>query len=196
MANELTNIQLVLNYVKTTLGITWTTEDQVLTNYIQGIVAMIKQMTWIDVLATSDPKTELYDGAWQRELFLKWKPIASITSISENTNQRGTPNWKAMDVNSYVSRASGEIDFHYWLARGFQNIKVVYKVKNTSELLADYNFADLFLAIAMLVWNIRANQETTWIASESVSGTTITFAKQAITNEIQTLLNKFITIAI
>lgn len=196
MANELTNIQLVLNYVKTTLGITWTTEDQVLTNYIQGIVAMIKQMTWIDVLATSDEITELYDGAWQRELFLKWKPIASITSISENTNQRGTPNWNIMDNVQYVSRASGEIDFHYWLARGFQNIKVVYKVKNTSELLADYNFADLFLAIAMLAWNIRSNQETTWIASESVSGTTITFAKQAITNEIQTLLNKFITIAI
>ena len=196
MANELTNIQLVLNYVKTTLGITWTTEDQVLTNYIQGIVAMIKQMTWIDVLATSDDITELYDGAWQRELFLKWKPIASITSISENTNQRGTTNWNIMDNVQYVSRASGEIDFHYWLARGFQNIKVVYKVKNTSELLADYNFADLFLAIAMLAWNIRSNQETTWIASESVSGTTITFAKQAITNEIQTLLNKFITIAI
>lgn len=196
MANELTNIQLVLNYVKTTLGITWTTEDQVLTNYIQGIVAMIKQMTWIDVLATSDDITELYDGAWQRELFLKWKPIASITSISENTNQRWTPNWNIMENVSYVSRASGEIDFHYWLARGFQNIKVVYKVKNTSELLADYNFADLFLAIAMLAWNIRANQQTTWIASESVSGTTITFAKQAITNEIQTLLNKFITIAI
>ena len=78
----------------------------------------------------------------------------------------------------------------------YKNIKVVYKVKNTSELLADYNFADLFLAIAMLAWNIRSNQETTWIASESVSGTTITFAKQAITNEIQTLLNKFITIAI
>jgi len=196
MANEQTNIQLVLNFVKTTLKITWTDEDAVLTNYIQGIVAMVKQMTWIDILATSDPKTELYDWAWQRELFLKWKPIKTITSISENTNQRGTPNWNVMDVNSYVSRASGEIDFHYWLARGFQNIKVVYSVMNTSELLADYNFADLFLAIAMLVWNIRANQETTWIASESVSGTTITFAKQAITNEIQTLLNKFITIAI
>lgn len=196
MANEETNIQLVLNFVKTTLKISWTDEDAVLTNYIQGIVAMIKQMTWIDVLATSDPKTELYDGAWQRELFLKWKPIKTITSISENTNQRGTPNWNAMDVNSYVSRASGEIDFHYWLSRGFQNIKVVYSVMNTSELLADYDYADLFLAIAMLAWNIRSNQETTWIASESVSGTTITFAKQAITNEIQTLLNKFITIAI
>ena len=196
MANEETNIQLVLNFVKTTLKISWTDEDAVLTNYIQWIVAMVKQMTWIDILATSDPKTELYDWAWQRELFLKWKPIKTITSISENTNQRGTPNRKAMDVNSYVSRESGEIDFHYWLKRWFQNIKVVYSVMNTSELLADYNFADLFLAIAMLAWNIRSNQETTWIASESVSGTTITFAKQAITNEIQTLLNKFISIAI
>lgn len=184
------NLNNAVSYVKTVLWITWTDQDNLLKIYVQSCVAKIFEMTWIDLLQTWSVSKK-FDGAWQRILFLP-NYISELTKVQYNWNQWWTPDRKDFDANSYVLKDDWQLVFKSWLPRWFWNILIEFKYSFTDFNSIPRDLADLKLALALLVWNIKSTQETTWYSSESVSWTTITFDKTTITSNVQSLLDKYI----
>lgn len=184
------NLNNAVAYVKTVLWITWTDQDNLLKIYVQSCVAKIYEMTWIDLLQTWSVSKK-FDGAWQRILFLP-NYISELTKVQYNWNQWWTPDRKDFDANSYVLKDDWQLVFKSWLPRWFWNILIEFKYSFTDFNSIPRDLADLKLALALLVWNIKSTQETTWYSSESVSWTTITFDKTTITSNVQSLLDKYI----
>lgn len=184
------NLNNAVAYVKTVLWITWTDQDDLLKIYVQSCVAKIFEMTWIDLLQTWSVEKK-FDGAWQRILFLP-NYISELTKVQYNWNQWWTPDRKDFDANSYVLKDDWQLVFKSWLPRWYWNILIEFKYSFTDFNSIPRDLADLKLALALLVWNIKSTQETTWYSSESVSWTTITFDKTTITSNVQSLLDKYI----
>lgn len=184
------NLNNAVLYVKTVLWITWTDQDNLLKIYVQSCVAKIYEMTWIDLLQTWSVSKK-FDGAWQRILFLP-NYISELEKVQYNWNQWWTPDRKDFDANSYVLKDDWQLVFKSWLPRWFWNILIEFKYSFTDFNSIPRDLADLKLALALLVWNIKSTQETTWYSSESVSWTTITFDKTTITSNVQSLLDKYI----
>lgn len=194
--NEITdaqNLQNAVDYVKTVLWISGTDQDALISIYVQSSVAKIYEMTWIDLLQLW-PVQKKFDGAWQNILFLP-NFVAELTKVQYNANKRGTPEWTDFETNSYVLKEDWQLVFKNSLPRWYANILVEFKYSFTDFNSTPRSLADLKLALALLVWNIQATQETTWYSSESVSWTTITFDKRTITSNVQTLLDKYIVFA-
>ena len=194
--NEITdaqNLQNAVDYVKSVLWITWTDQDTLLWIYIQSAVAEIYEMTWIDLLQLWAVEKK-FDGAWQRILFLT-KYISSLEKVQYNANQRWTPERTDFEENSYLLKDDWQLVFKNNLPRWFWNILIEFKYSFTDFNSIPRNLSDLKLALALLVWNIQASQESTWYSSESVSWTSITFDKTTITKNVQTLLDKYIVFA-
>lgn len=188
------NLQNAVSYVKSVLWITWTDQDTVLSIYVQSAVAKIYEMTWIDLLQTWSVSKK-FDGAWQRILFLP-NYISELTKVQYNWNQWWTPDRKDFDANSYVLKDDWQLVFKSWLPRWFWNILIEFKYSFTDFNSIPRDLADLKLALALLVWNIQATQKSTWLSSESVSWTSITFDKTTMTSNVQVLLDKFIIFAL
>ena len=188
------NLQNAVSYVKSVLWITWTDQDTVLSIYVQTTVAKIYEMTWIDLLQTWSVSKK-FDGAWQRILFLP-NYISELTKVQYNWNQWWTPDRKDFDANSYVLKDDWQLVFKSWLPRWFWNILIEFKYSFTDFNSIPRDLADLKLALALLVWNIQATQKSTWLSSESVSWTSITFDKTTMTSNVQVLLDKFIIFAL
>ena len=188
------NLWYALTYVKWILWITWTDQDALLSSYIQSAVAKIYELTWVDLLALWDQEV-YFDWAWQRILFL-WKCVKELNSVQYNENQREYPHYQDFDEYSYILKKDWQLVFKNALPRWYDNIKVVFELiySNFNDIPREYS--DLKLALALLVWNLVESQKTTWISSESVSWTTISFDHSTMTSNVQALLNKFITIAI
>lgn len=184
------NLNNAVAFVKTVLWITWTDQDDLLKIYVQSCVAKIFEMTWIDLLQTWSVSKK-FDGAWQRILFLP-NYISELTKVQYNWNQWWTPDRKDFDANSYVLKDDWQLVFKSWLPRWYWNILIEFKYSFTDFNSIPRDLADLKLALALLVWNIKSTQETTWYSSESVSWTTITFDKTTITSNVQSLLDKYI----
>lgn len=184
------NLNNAVSYVKTVLWITWSDEDTLLKIYVQSCVAKIYEMTWIDLLQLWSVEKK-FDGAWQRILFLP-NYVSELEKVQYNWNQWWTPDRKDFDVNSYVLKDDWQLVFKSWLPRWFWNILIKFKYVFTDFNSIPRSLADLKLALALLVWNIKSTQETTWYSSESVSWTTITFDKTTITSNVQSLLDKYI----
>lgn len=188
------NLQNAVSYVKSVLWITWTDQDTVLSIYVQSAVAKIYEMTWIDLLQTWSVSKK-FDGAWQRILFLP-NYISELTKVQYNWNQWWTPDRKDFDANSYVLKDDWQLVFKSWLPRWFWNILIEFKYSFTDFNSIPRDLADLKLALALLVWNIQATQKSTWLSSESVSWTSITFDKSTMTNNVTTLIDKYKIFAI
>lgn len=195
--NEITdaqNLQNAVDYVKTVLWISGTDQDALISIYVQSSVAKIYEMTWIDLLQLW-PVQKKFDGAWQNILFLP-NFVAELTKVQYNANKWGTPEWTDFETNSYILKEDWQLVFKNSLPRWYANILVEFKYSFTDFNSTPRSLADLKLALALLVWNIQATQETTWYSSESVSWTTITFDKKTITSNVQTLLDKYIIFAL
>ena len=187
------NLQNAVSYVKSVLWITWTDQDTVLSIYVQSAVAKIYEMTWIDLLQTWSVSKK-FDGAWQRILFLP-NYISELTKVQYNWNQWWTPDRKDFDANSYVLKDDWQLVFKSWLPRWFWNILIEFKYSFTDFNSIPRDLADLKLALALLVWNIQSTQKSTWISSESVSWTSITFDKTTMTSTFSAF-DKFIIFAL
>ena len=188
------NLQNAVSYVKSVLWITWSDQDAVLSIYVQSAVAKIYEMTWIDLLCMWAVEKK-FDGAWQRILFLP-KYISELQKVQYNSNQWWTPERKDFDENSYLLKDDWQLVFKWNLPRWFGNILIEFKYSFTDFVNIPRSLADLKLALALLVWNIQATQKSTWISSESVSWTSITFDKTTMTSNVQVLLDKFIIFAL
>ena len=184
------NLTNAVSYVKTVLWITWSDEDTLLKIYVQSCVAKIYEMTWIDLLQLWSVEKK-FDGAWQRILFLP-NYVSELEKVQYNWNQWWTPDRKDFDANSYVLKDDWQLVFKSWLPRWYWNILIEFKYSFTDFNSIPRSLADLKLALALLVWNIKETQATTWYSSESVSWTTITFDKTTITSNVQSLLDKYI----
>ena len=195
--NEITdaqNLQNAVDYVKTVLWISGTDQDALISIYVQSSVAKIYEMTWIDLLQLWAVEKK-FDGAWQNILFLP-NYVGELEKVQYNANKRWTPEWTDFETNSYVLKEDWQLVFKNSLPRWYANILVEFKYSFTDFNSTPRSLADLKLALALLVWNIQATQETTWYSSESVSWTTITFDKRTITSNVQTLLDKYIIFAL
>ena len=188
------NLADAVSYVKTVLWITWNDQDTILWIYIQSAVSKIYELTWIDLLQLWAVEKK-FDGAWQNILFLP-NFVAELEKVQYNANKRGTPEWTDFETNSYVLKEDWQLVFKNSLPRWYANILVEFKYNFSDFASIPRSLADLKLALALLVWNIQATQETTWYSSESVSWTTITFDKRTITSNVQTLLDKYIIFAL
>ena len=188
------NLQNAVAYVKSVLWITWTGEDAVLSIYVQSAVAKIYEMTWIDLLCIWSVEKK-FDGAWQKILFLP-KYISELEKVQYNSNQWWTPERTDFEENSYLLKDDWQLVFKSWLPRWFWNILIEFKYSFTDFNNIPRSLADLKLALALLVGNIQSTQKSTWISSESVSWTSITFDKTTMTSNVQMLLDKFIIFAL
>lgn len=186
------NLWYAITFVKQILWISWTDQDTLLWIYIQSAVAKIYELTWVDLLALWDQEAK-FDGAWQKILFL-WKCVKELTSVQYNENPREAPNRIDFDEYSYLLKDDGQVVFKNSLPRWYSNIKIEFEL-----IYSDFNnipreYADLKTALALLVGNLVESQKTTWIKSESVSWTTITFDNSTMTSNVQALLNKYLII--
>lgn len=188
------NLQNAVSYVKSVLWITWTDQDAVLSIYVQSAVAKIYEMTWIDLLCIWSVEKK-FDGAWQKILFLP-KYISELEKVQYNSNQWWTPERTDFDENSYLLKDDWQLVFKWSLPRWFGNILIKFKYSFTDFANIPRSLADLKLALALLVGNIQATQKSTWLSSESVSWTSITFDKSTMTNNVTTLIDKYKIFAI
>lgn len=188
------NLQYAITFVKQILWISWNDQDTILWIYIQSAVAKIYEMTWVDLLALWDQEAK-FDGAGQRILFL-WKCVKQLNSAQYNENPREYPHREDFEEYSYLLKDDGQVVFKNPLPRWYNNIKIWFEL-----IYSDFNnipreYSDLKTALALLVWNLVESQKTTWINSESVSWTTITFDHSTMTSNVQALLNKYLIVAI
>ena len=189
------NVANALTYVKNVLHITWNWQDTQLTILLKATNSQLLKMTWIDLLNGDDEKVDYYDWAGERELFLKCEASAinKIEYISEQRQDETSR--QIMPSKRYVLK-KWSVVFCRPLFRWFQNIKITY-----APLFTDFNsipsdYENLKLALALIVWNLRATSKQSWISSESVSWTSITFDKSTITKDVQILLDDFIVFSI
>lgn len=192
------NLNNAVSFVKTLLWISWTDQDDILKIYVKSAVAKIYEMTWIDLLALPDQEGNFeakFDGAGQRILFL-WKAVNAIVSAQYNQNQWDEPDWQDFNQYDYVLKKDWQLVFKGGLPRWYENIKIKYSLKYSDFNSLPREFSDLATALALLVWNLVESQKTSWINSESVSWTTITFGHETLTDNIKALLNKYLILAI
>lgn len=190
-----TNVANALTYVKNVLNISWNSQDTYLTILLKATNAQLINMTWIDLLNADTQKVEYYDGAGERELFLK-NVASEINSIQFIREQRQDETQReTIPSKRYVLKKSS-IVFSRPIFRGFQNIKVTYKPLFTEFASIPAEYENLKLAMALIVWNLRATTKQSWISSESVSWTSLVFDKSTITKDVQILLDDFIIISI
>lgn len=188
------NLQQAVEFVKGVLWITGTDQDTLLWVYINSAVAKIEELTWIDLLALW-VQTKKFDGAGQNILFLN--KYVEPSKVQYNENKREQPNFVDFGAYDYVfNKNNWQLVFKNTLQRGYQNILVEFSYDFTDFNSIPRSLADLKLALALLVWNIQASQKSTWISSESVSGTTLTFDKSTMTENVKTLLNKFLIVVL
>lgn len=183
------NLAKAVAYVKTVLWISWSDQDAILWIYIQSAVAKIYEITWIDLLQLWAVEKK-FDWAWQRILFLS-SYIWELEKVQYNSNQRWTPNRTDFEENSYLLKEDWQLVFKNALPRWYWNILVEYKYSFDDFDSTPRSLADLKLALALLVGNIQATQKSTWISSESVSWTSITFDKTTMTSNVTMLIDKY-----
>ena len=188
------NLWYAITFVKQILWISWTDQDTLLWIYIQSAVAKIYELTWVDLLALWDQEAK-FDGAWQKILFL-WKCVKELTSVQYNENPREAPNRIDFDEYSYLLKDDGQVVFKNSLPRWYSNIKIEFELNYSDFNNIPREYADLKMALALLVGNLVESQKSTWINSESVSWTTITFDHSTMTSNVQALLNKYLIIAL
>lgn len=183
------NLAKAVAYVKTVLWISWSDQDTILWIYIQSAVAKIYEITWIDLLQLWAVEKK-FDWAWQRILFLS-SYIWELEKVQYNSNQRWTPNRTDFEENSYLLKEDWQLVFKNALPRWYWNILVEYKYSFDDFDSTPRSLADLKLALALLVGNIQSTQKSTWISSETVSWTSITFDKTTMTSNVTMLIDKY-----
>lgn len=188
------NLAKAVAYVKTVLWISWSDQDAILWIYIQSAVAKIYEITWIDLLQLWAVEKK-FDWAWQRILFLT-SYIWELEKVQYNSNQRWTPSRTDFEENSYLLKEDWQLVFKNALPRWYWNILVEYKYSFDDFDSTPRSLADLKLALALLVGNIQSTQKSTWISSETVSWTSITFDKTTMTSNVTMLIDKYKVFAI
>lgn len=183
------NLAKAVAYVKTVLWISWSDQDAILWIYIQSAVAKIYEITWIDLLQLWAVEKK-FDWAWQRILFLS-SYIWELEKVQYNSNQRWTPSRTDFEENSYLLKDDWQLVFKNALPRWYWNILVEYKYLFDDFDSTPRSLADLKLALALLVGNIQSTQKSTWISSETVSWTSITFDKTTMTSNVTMLIDKY-----
>jgi hypothetical protein len=190
-----TNLAKALAYTKTVLWITVATYDTLLWYLIKSSVGMIKTITNIDLL-NIDEIVETRNGAWQRQLFLETLPIDEITKVEYNANKRWTAYRQEIDEENYVVDELWTLTFSFPLYRGHQNIKITYTTGFADFDAITRKYENLKVAMALIAWNMFNTRKQGGIASESVSWTSITYDKKAVTSDVQQLLDPYKTFAI
>ena len=183
------NLAKAVAYVKTVLWISWSDQDAILWIYIQSAVAKIYEITWIDLLQLWAVEKK-FDWAWQRILFLS-SYIWELEKVQYNSNQRWTASRTDFEENSYLLKEDWQLVFKNALPRWYWNILVEYKYSFDDFDSTPRSLADLKLALALLVGNIQSTQKSTWISSETVSWTSITFDKTTMTSNVTMLIDKY-----
>lgn len=189
------NLAKALTYTKAILWITVSTDDTILWYFIKSAVAMIKNLTNIDLL-NIDEVVEMFNGAWQRQIFLWTLPVALITKVEYNANRFWTAYRQEIDEDLYIVDEYGALTFAFPIYRGQQNIKVTYTTwfDDFDDIWRKYS--QLKLAMALIAWNMKVTRKQSWITSESVSWTSLTYDKKAITSDVQQILDQYKTFAI
>lgn len=189
------NIEKALAYTKTLLWISWTADDTLLWYMIKWSVSMIRNITNIDLLNISEV-VEKFNGAWQNQLFLWVLPIEAITKVEHNSNRMWTPDRKEIWPEGYIVDEYWSLTFNFPIYRGFQNIKVTYTTWFEDFDKISRKYEQLKVAMWLIAWNLLMTRKQSWITSESVSWTSITYDKKAITSDVQQILDQYKIFAI
>jgi len=184
----MSNINKAIVYVKWQLSITGSSQDTQLREIVKTCVNKIKLLTRIDLLNSDSEKVEIHNGAWQKTIFLKNAPIDTLTTVEENHWSQATPDRVELDRDNF-SRSKKSVIIDSWYRRGYENIKIT-----TAMLFTDFDaipeeYSDLKYALSLMTWNFMKIKDMSWLKSESVSWTSLTFDKNIISEDVMSLLS-------
>lgn len=177
--------------VKTHIGISGSTHDTKIAQYIDGVDAFITKKTGVKTGATLstdlDITDEIHDGFGLPYLFTKYHPINSVDAVyrrlsdftfEDYTTDAGTIEYDGNKVfTQYLITGKGE-----------RNIKIDY---NAGYLTADVP-EDLKLAAIMLVAFLFNSRNATGIKNQSVLGVQMTLEQEIENNSlIRKILKKY-----
>jgi len=186
------NLKLFLAYVKSILQISDNSEDTALNSYILSAYFFIAEQTGIYFIQPeTTPETFLHDGAWNRTIFLRKRPITERVSLEYNAWTQATPDWVVVDEDEYtIDSQNWKLIYEAGFPRWFRNLQLKYTY--------GYNFADipqefekLKFAVAKITWLSRDLVAIGAVKSETVSGTTIQYTKEYLESGVQQILDLY-----
>jgi uncharacterized phiE125 gp8 family phage protein len=181
--------------VKTFLGISGTTHDNLIDELIKNATASIER--FCNRSFTEATFTEYFDTDKVFKLFLRNFPVSSLTSVQYRGGTWGAITWLDLNVNDYLLNDNGKVTFAFLLPEAEKYIKIVYvggyKIDFTDETnplqhTLPANLTQIATEIVAQTFNQRASAG---ILTESTEGQSITYKDSDITKQYSSRLASF-----
>jgi len=184
--------------IKTSLGITDTTDDTLLTEWIEGVQGRFDVECRRRFLYAAS-STEYFDGGVS-DIFVNRYPIASITSIHVDADQEWDADSLLASTDYRLTAVRGKIVYGYGSSPwpdGIQNVRVIYAggfVKSDGSASTYVDAAELdalrralYLQVGF-EWRNRQNLGLNSINGEGVS---VSVAPADLLPEVKAILHRF-----
>ena len=182
--------------VKTYLGVTGTTDDDLIDSIIDGVSAMAETFCKRNFLRAT--YTEYFDtDSGDKKIFLRNTPIISVTSLSYKTGNFGNPTYVAYETNDYLLKNTGIISLSHTMPDAEQFLKAVYVggylIDFATEGAVTHTLpADLTQAITEIVAENYQQRASQSVLSETTEGQSVTFRDITLTNKMKQKLAPFV----
>lgn len=182
--------------VKTYLGLSGTTHDNLIDELIKNATASIER--FCNRSFTEASYTEYFDTiCGDTKLFLKNYPVASLTSVKYRSGTWGAITWTDLNSNDYLLNDNGKVAFAFAFPDAEKYIQIVYtggyKISFTNESNPALHTLPFDLTqIATEIVAQTFNQRTSvGISNESTEGQSITYKDSDVTKQYQSRLLAF-----
>ena len=184
--------------IKTSLGITDTTDDTLLTEWIEGVQGKFDIECGRRFLYAAS-ETEYFDGG-VHALYVRRYPIASITSIHVDSDQGWASDSLLASTDYRVVAVRGRIHYAYGSTQwpeGIQNIRVIYAggfVKSDGSAATYVDAAELDAlrrALYLQVGFEWRNRQNLGLNSLNAEGVSVNVAPAELLPEVKAILHRF-----
>lgn len=181
--------------VKTFLGISGTTHDNLIDELIKNATSSIER--FCNRSFTEATYTEYFDTDKVFKLFLRNFPVSSLTSVQYRGGTWGAITWLDLNVNDYLLNDNGKVTFAFLLPEAEKYIKIVYvggyKINFADELdITEHTLpADLTQIATEIVAQTFNQRASAGILTESTEGQSITYKDSDITKQYSSRLASF-----
>lgn len=139
--------------VKESLGITGTSQDNLITRKINQATDMIEAFCGKNNgqhFASTTYTSEEYDGTGTSQLILRNNPVISLSNFSERNTTQNSNDWTTIDTQDYfVDLTAGVIDCRFGILNYWNLYKVTY-VAGFATIPSDLAEACVMLACALV----------------------------------------------
>lgn len=187
--------------IKSRLGITTTSFDDLLDTQITGVTGMIETMTGRTFEA--DDFVELYNGQdvygdKQKFLILRKAPVNTITSIEYKSGNNETPTWFELSENDYdIDMSLGIVRVYSHIPKGIQNIRVTYNAGYLIDFTDPYTSSvhtlpfDLTEVTEQVVTSLFKKRESEGKIQESFQESSISWREEMFTDEQKRIIKNY-----